>query len=251
MSAVTEEGAVEITEQQRRRRHRRWTHTPQITLSSGGTTTDGSVHFSDSGEELTTFRPNGSSSQCGVSEGEVDLESGELERKVHSYYRKKKRRKKRRKRDGEERDEEVEERECRICHLNLMENGGGEMAEGENGDNGGGYIQLGCDCKGDLGAAHKRCAETWFKIRGNIICEICGSIALNVASEQMIEALNVTVEQTNLTNYTDGPVTEVNAAPEVVSGTRFLDGRRLMNVLLVCMIVAFIISWLFHFHVFH
>ncbi|KAK1396940.1 hypothetical protein POM88_006803 [Heracleum sosnowskyi] len=54
----------------------------------------------------------------------------------------------------------------------------------------------------------------------------------------MIEALNVTVEQTNLANYTDGPVTEVNTAPEVVSGTRFFDGRRLMNVLLVCMIVA-------------
>lgn len=165
MSVVTEEGAVEITEQQRRRRHRRWTHTPQITLSSGGTTTDGSVYFSDSGEEQTTFRPNGSS-QCGVSEGEVDLESGELERKVHSYYRKKKRRRKK-KRDGEERDEGEEERECRICHLNLMENGG-EMEERENGNNGGGYIQLGCDCKGDLGAAHKRCAETWFKIRGNM-----------------------------------------------------------------------------------
>ncbi|KAK1377218.1 putative demeter, domain-containing protein [Heracleum sosnowskyi] len=40
----------------------------------------------------------------------------------------------------------------------------------------------------------------------------------------MIEALNVTVEQTNLANYTDGPVTEVNTAPEVVSGTRFFDG---------------------------
>ncbi|WOG87430.1 hypothetical protein DCAR_0206655 [Daucus carota subsp. sativus] len=245
MSSAEVEVAVQI---EQRRRHRRWTHTPQITFSSGGTTTDGSVYFSDSEEE-----ENGG--ECGVSGGdeeeEVDLESGELERKVHSYYRnKRRRRRKKKKRDGEERDEGG--RECRICHLDVMErdNGGGEMVE-EEGENGGGYIQLGCDCKGDLGAAHKRCAETWFKIRGNIICEICGAIALNVASEQMIEALNVSVEQTNLANYTDGPVTEVNAAPEVVSGSRFFDGRRLMNVLLVCMIVAFIISWLFHFHVFH
>lgn len=160
-SSVATDGAVEID---RRRRHRRWTHTPQITFSSGGTTTDGSVYFSDSGEEQATFRPNGSHvGECGVSEGEVDLESGELERKVHSYYRKKRRRKKKRERG--ERDEKEDERECRICHLNLMERNGDAMEEN---DNGGAYIQLGCDCKGDLGAAHKRCAETWFKIRGNM-----------------------------------------------------------------------------------
>ncbi|TQE05842.1 hypothetical protein C1H46_008525 [Malus baccata] len=28
-------------------------------------------------------------------------------------------------------------------------------------------IDLGCSCKGDLDAAHKQCAETWFKIKGD------------------------------------------------------------------------------------
>ncbi|KAJ8471530.1 hypothetical protein OPV22_025873 [Ensete ventricosum] len=62
------------------------------------------------------------------------------------------------------------ERDCRICHLSL------EKAAPESGV----AIVLGCSCKGDLAAAHKQCAETWFKIKGNKICEICGSTAMNV-----------------------------------------------------------------------
>nr|XP_009409498.1 PREDICTED: uncharacterized protein LOC103991695 isoform X2 [Musa acuminata subsp. malaccensis] len=49
------------------------------------------------------------------------------------------------------------ERDCRICHLSL------EKAASESGVT----IVLGCSCKGDLAAAHKQCAETWFKIKGN------------------------------------------------------------------------------------
>ncbi|KAL4386351.1 hypothetical protein GQ457_09G030190 [Hibiscus cannabinus] len=37
-------------------------------------------------------------------------------------------------------------------------------------------------CKDDLAAAHKHCAEAWFKIKGNRTCEICGSTARNVAA---------------------------------------------------------------------
>lgn len=48
-----------------------------------------------------------------------------------------------------------EERECRICHLSLMDSCCGVA------------IELKCDCKGDLAAAHQHCADTWFKIRGN------------------------------------------------------------------------------------
>lgn len=69
---------------------------------------------------------------------EVDLESGVLEGKLHL--------------DGKTR------RDCRICHLGLESNGP------ENGA----AIDLGCSCKGDLGGAHKKCAETWFKIKGNM-----------------------------------------------------------------------------------
>jgi hypothetical protein len=49
------------------------------------------------------------------------------------------------------------ESNCRICHLGL------ESAAAESGNG----IVLGCSCKDDLSRAHKRCAETWFKIRGN------------------------------------------------------------------------------------
>lgn len=68
----------------------------------------------------------------------VDLESGELERKVHL---------------GKKR----QMRDCRICHLRLV---------GEDGEHGS-AIELGCSCKGDLAVAHKQCAETWFRIKGN------------------------------------------------------------------------------------
>lgn len=49
------------------------------------------------------------------------------------------------------------ERNCRICHLGL------DSAAAESGAG----IVLGCSCKNDLSHAHKQCAETWFKIRGN------------------------------------------------------------------------------------
>ncbi|PUZ53944.1 hypothetical protein GQ55_5G090900 [Panicum hallii var. hallii] len=50
-----------------------------------------------------------------------------------------------------------DERNCRICHLGL------DSAAAESGAG----IVLGCSCKDDLSCAHKQCAETWFKIRGN------------------------------------------------------------------------------------
>lgn len=54
-------------------------------------------------------------------------------------------------------DEAKVEKDCRICHLGL-ESGGRDSDVA---------IELGCSCKEDLAAAHKQCAETWFKIRGN------------------------------------------------------------------------------------
>jgi len=52
---------------------------------------------------------------------------------------------------------EKAEQNCRICHLGL------ESTAAESGAG----ITLGCSCKGDLSYAHKQCADTWFKIRGN------------------------------------------------------------------------------------
>lgn len=51
----------------------------------------------------------------------------------------------------------VVERDCRICHLSLVSCSPGS----------GIAIELGCSCKDDLASAHKHCAETWFKIKGN------------------------------------------------------------------------------------
>jgi len=49
------------------------------------------------------------------------------------------------------------ERDCRICHL-TMDAGNLESRV---------PFELGCSCKDDLAAAHKQCAEAWFKIKGN------------------------------------------------------------------------------------
>ena len=81
-----------------------------------------------------------SGSECNLSD--LDLESGVLEMKVHF---------------GGNNNKVEAERECRICQLDLE----GERTEC------GVPIQLGCSCKGDLGSAHKQCAETWFKIKGD------------------------------------------------------------------------------------
>lgn len=75
-------------------------------------------------------------SDCSV---EVEIESGVPEIKVHLATSK-------------------VERDCRICHLGL---------ESDSNDESGVPIELGCSCKDDLAAAHKHCAEAWFKIKGN------------------------------------------------------------------------------------
>ncbi|KAM2323110.1 hypothetical protein PS1_019975 [Malus domestica] len=47
--------------------------------------------------------------------------------------------------------------DCRICHLSL------DATNHESGI----PIELRCSCKADLAAAHKQCAEAWFKMKGN------------------------------------------------------------------------------------
>lgn len=75
------------------------------------------------------------------------------------------------------------------------------------------------------------------------ICEICHSVARNVAGVPDAE----TIEQPNDAN---------NATATASSGstphgeTRSLwQGHRFLNFLLACMVFAFVISWLFHFNV--
>lgn len=52
-------------------------------------------------------------------------------------------------------------KDCRICHLSLDPPSQEEPTMG-------GPIELGCACKDDLAAAHRHCAEDWFRIKGNL-----------------------------------------------------------------------------------
>lgn len=59
------------------------------------------------------------------------------------------------------------EKVCRICHLN------DESME---------ILQLGCDCKAELGVCHRHCAEAWFNQRGsryNILLSSCFFVKIN------------------------------------------------------------------------
>ncbi|XP_076961042.1 uncharacterized protein LOC143637563 [Bidens hawaiensis] len=138
---------------------------------------------------------------------------------------------------------EVEnEKDCRICHLSL----GVKSEESGNGIIGI-PIELGCSCKDDLAAAHKHCAEAWFKIKGNRTCEICGSIARNVAGGDEVEL----ADQWNEPNGSMG--SQAATAPSETVATSeahsLWQGHRFLNILLASMVFAFVISWLFHFNV--
>ncbi|GJZ25319.1 putative zinc finger, RING-CH-type, zinc finger, RING/FYVE/PHD-type containing protein [Tanacetum coccineum] len=209
----------------RRRRTRRHvipttvpTTTPTENISSSFRFSDSDAHSSMGGSS-GIFSYNHSRMTSSDDEDEIDLESGELELKVHSKN----------------------ERICRICHLNFDGDGVRDGDSDGDGD-GGGVIELGCNCKGDLGAAHKQCAETWFKIRGNLTCEICGATAHNVGGEQ-------TNDTSNAIETEPAERSGTGFMPVLTETRTFWQGRRIMNILLGCMVFAFIISWLFHFNV--
>ncbi|XP_027333343.1 uncharacterized protein LOC113848148 [Abrus precatorius] len=164
----------------------------------------------DSGTEIVGVcekERESSASECSV---EVDLEGAVSEVKVNLAN---------------------VERDCRICHLSM------DMTNHESGT----PIELGCSCKDDLAAAHKHCAEAWFKIKGNKTCEICGSIAHNVAGAIEVQM----TEQWN--EASDASMVPPPAPPAETRS--FWQGHRFLNFLLACMVFAFVISWLFHFNV--
>ncbi|XP_076934255.1 uncharacterized protein LOC143600452 [Bidens hawaiensis] len=218
---------VQPPPRRRRRRNRtrptRRRRPVQFTTEPITTTTDGGSSFglsdSDPQSECGSFSYNHSRMESS-SDDEIDLESGELEMKVHCF--------------GEG------EKQCRICHLGF-EIGGDTVDDDGGGGGDGGLIELGCNCKGDLGDAHKQCAETWFKIKGNMTCEICGATAQNVGGDQANETSQTATETEAIGT---GPMVVPTEAPRT-----FWRGRRIMNILLGCMVFAFIISWLFHFNV--
>ncbi|KAL6123628.1 hypothetical protein ACLB2K_076147 [Fragaria x ananassa] len=102
-------------------------------------------------------------------------------------------------------------RDCRICHLSM------DATNHESGI----PIELGCSCKEDLAAAHKQCAEAWFKIKGNKTCEICGSTARNVAGVNEAEL----AEQWNEANDTAMPPAPVTTT-QPAENRNFWQGHR-------------------------
>lgn len=109
---------------------------------------------------------------------------------------------------------------CRVCHLSS-----------DSRSNSGDLINIGCSCKEDLGIAHRQCAEAWFKIRGNRLCEICGETAKNVVG--VGDA--VFLEEWN----------DRDADNSSGESTRCWRSRPLCNFLMACMVVAFILPWFF------
>ncbi|KAG2326505.1 hypothetical protein Bca4012_035463 [Brassica carinata] len=189
--------------------------------SFGGS--DVSVYYSD-GEDMTSCYSYFYSTTGG---GPYEYEGGES-RKVSSVM------------DDNDYDEDDDdatlppEKDCRICHLGVVETSGG------------GAMELGCSCKEDLAIAHRQCAETWFKIKGDKICEICQSVAKNVGGGAN-EMVTSTVDERELRN---GGVGEETVT---VGATAGIENRwqpqRVVNIVLACMVFGFVISWLFHFHV--
>lgn len=77
----------------------------------------------------------------------------------------------------------------------------------------------------------------------NRTCEICGSVAHNVAGA-------FEVQTTEQLNEASDPSMVLPTGPSPPIETRnFWQGHRFLNFLLACMVFAFVISWLFHFNV--
>ncbi|KAL0328913.1 UNVERIFIED_CONTAM: hypothetical protein Scaly_2323900 [Sesamum calycinum] len=121
-------------------------------------------------------------------------------------------------------------RVCRICHLNAKESGKTSLE----------LMELGCGCKGELGIAHSLCAEAWFRVRGNRLCEICGETAKNVTGvgdNGFMEEWNENRSAESGTGSPDG-------------SRRCLRGQPLCNFLMACLVIAFVLPWFFRVNMF-
>lgn len=127
---------------------------------------------------------------------------------------------------------------CRICHLSSDHQQ--DVTD---------FIKLGCSCKGELGIAHRHCAETWFRRKGNRQCEICGQCAKNITErdDRFVGWWWIdrgTMEADRRTIETDRGTMETDAS---LSSERPGCWRLqpVCNFLLVCLLVAFVLPWLY------
>lgn len=123
------------------------------------------------------------------------------------------------------------EKLCRICHLSP------DLEDLEAS----GLIQIGCGCKGELGTAHRRCAEAWFRVKGNRYCEICGAHAKNIIGEEDKHFMEAWYERRML-GYSSN-----RSSSESASCWR---GQPLCNFLMACLVIAFILPWFFRVNIF-
>ncbi|KAF5474547.1 hypothetical protein F2P56_006437 [Juglans regia] len=131
------------------------------------------------------------------------------------------------------------ERVCRICHL-----GSEQSSELDTGDSDmtttTDLIQLGCGCKDELGIAHSYCAEAWFKLRGNRLCEICGKTAKNVKGAVHSRFM----EEWNERRFTAG------SSNSSGRGGGCWRGQPFCNFLMACLVIAFVLPWFFRVNMF-
>ncbi|XWS12497.1 hypothetical protein CRYUN_Cryun37aG0094200 [Craigia yunnanensis] len=130
------------------------------------------------------------------------------------------------------------ERVCRICHLNSeqsLESTDSMSTTAAAMD----LIQLGCGCKDELGIAHSHCAEAWFKLKGNRMCEICGQTAKNITGVRD----NGFIEDW----HDQGSTTGVSSSDR---GVGCWHGQPFCNFLMVCLIIAFVLPWFFRVNMF-
>ncbi|KAK7332062.1 hypothetical protein VNO80_28809 [Phaseolus coccineus] len=132
---------------------------------------------------------------------------------------------------------------CRICHLPSVQSSdesettvGPAASSATSSD----LIQLGCACKDELGIAHVHCAEAWFKLKGNRLCEICSETATNVSGVSNYEFMEKWNERRFMENGGN-------------SSRRFggcCRGQPFCNFLMACLVIAFVLPWFFRVNIF-
>lgn len=120
------------------------------------------------------------------------------------------------------------EKVCRICHLSSDR----RMDAAD-------LIQLGCGCKDELGIAHHHCAEAWFKLKGNRICEICGECAKNITGIG---------DNRFMEEWNDRRMPGIRGGPS--ERERCWRGQPFCNFLMACLVIAFILPWFFRVNMF-
>ncbi|XP_050369574.1 uncharacterized protein LOC126787719 [Argentina anserina] len=131
------------------------------------------------------------------------------------------------------------ERVCRICHLS-SDQSPDRKTESSSCSITMDLIHLGCECKDELGVAHAHCAEAWFKLKGNRICEICSETAKNVTGL----GDNRFLEEWNDRRFSG------LGANTVERNVGCWRGQPFCNFLMSCLVIAFVLPWFFRVNMF-